>query len=583
MMKLSKLSPLFFAMFKWLLAVIVFVPLVSCGGGGGGGGTTTGSSSDAFTLSTTTLNFAAETPAVVTDSQTITGTVNGNLSGVLYITIVASGDAVRSISNVDINPATQSGTAAIYPAYASSLGPGTYTSKLTIRACLNDVTCSTGELSGSPQIVNVNYEVKSSVKSESVMPHTVKANVSDSAVIRGFNFLTDGINKVTFNSTDASSFTVFSETEIHASYPPLTAGIYSVGLSNNAGPTTFSGSLMVVDTVAFTAAAVPYSSTQQTLTAIYDEEREALLVAASYFDGFNFNTASRLGNKIFRYQFSNGSYASVDSATVPLLQGMALSPDRSELIAITDKEVIHFDPVTLNETNSTTFSSTISSNYYFKDIVIANDGNALLTTGMSGSGSTPTYIYPIADPEIYRTNNPCTYYGTSGFSSDGSMGIFIQGGLSPEPPICSYESSVGYFAETLVHFNQVQCMNSSMGQCIHPVLDRTGSLIAVTDKLKSVYIYNSSYSLLGKLPITTEAVVLNDDETRLYAYDPSGSLLRVFDMTAPTDINYEFQEIGSGTSLSGSPGLGVLKMVLSADGGTLFIAGSDQLIIQPVP
>lgn len=120
-MKLSKLNPLSFAMFKSLLSVIVFVPLVSCGDSVS---TTASSSSDSFTLSTTTLNFVAETPAVVTDSQTVTGTVRGNLSGVLYITIVASGDAVRSISNVDIDPVIQSGTAAIYPADAEHpLGP----------------------------------------------------------------------------------------------------------------------------------------------------------------------------------------------------------------------------------------------------------------------------------------------------------------------------------------------------------------------------------------------------------------------------------------------------------------------------
>jgi hypothetical protein len=126
MMKLSKLYPLSSAMFKCFLAVLLFVPFVSCGGGG----PISSSSSGVLSLSKTTLHFATETPAVVPDYQTLTGEVHGKLSG----------------------------TAMVYPTNASSLGAGTYTSKITIRACLNDAICSTRELSGSPKIVNVDYE-----------------------------------------------------------------------------------------------------------------------------------------------------------------------------------------------------------------------------------------------------------------------------------------------------------------------------------------------------------------------------------------------------------------------------------------
>jgi len=60
------------------------------------------------------------------------------------------------------------------------------------------------------------------------------------------------------------------------------------------------------------------------------------LVAASYFDGFNFNTASRTGNRILRYQFVNGAFSALTTKDIPLLQDITLTPDGAQVIAITD-------------------------------------------------------------------------------------------------------------------------------------------------------------------------------------------------------------------------------------------------------
>jgi hypothetical protein len=566
-----------------ILLVTTFL-MTACGGGSAGGGVVGdggGGSSDQFSLLTSTIDFIASTPVSRVNSQPITGTVSGNLSGTLYILVNVSGNAVASVSNFTIDPATNSGTANVIPANASTLGEGTHTSTITVKACLNDITCATGELSGSPQTINVTYEVGSSVAEETVMPHVVKSGTSGEVVIRGYNFLTDNINNVKFNNTDATSIDVVSETEIHATYPSLTAGTYTVQLSNASGPIAFSGNLVVIDTPAFTAGTIAYSTAlPQVLKLVYDAEREALLVAASYFDGFNFNTSSRQTNEVLRYQFSNGSLVTTTSATVPLLQGMEFSPDGSELIAIADRKVLHLNPTTLVEITSTDVDATVSSSQYLKDIAVMNDGNALITTGWAGSGSTPVYIYPISQANLSATTHSLTYNGTLSGSANGSYAAFIQGIISPPQPVSDYTASTGELSETSIDANQVQCINSFMGNCVYSAVDPTGQLFAIIDNTLTVNVYDRNYALLGKLPVASSTVAFNIDGTSIYALD--GSTLREYDLTAMTDINNNFPEVGAGTAIS-SPGSNPVRMILSADGGTLFIAGRSQIVIQPAP
>lgn len=560
--------------------------LAACGGGGGGdsgvvGGGGGGGSTDQFSLSTSSLSFVAATPAVSTDFQAVTGTVTGNLTGTLYLLIAVNGNAVASVSNFSIDPATKSGTAYVYPASAGTLGEGTHTATITVRACLNDVTCATGELGGSPKTITVTYQVGSSVTQETVMPHVVKSGTAGNVVIRGHNFISDNINQVRFNGTTAASMAVISQTEIHASYPALTAGTYPVQLSNASGPTTFSGNLVVINAPAFAVGSLAYPTTSpQVLKLVYDAQREALLVAVSYFNNMNFNTTSRQTNEVLRYQFSNGSLVSMTSATVPLLQGMDLSPDGSMLIVVADRKVLQLDPATLAQQTSTDVDVSVAASQYLKDVVVMNDGNALITTGWAGSGSTPVYLYPLAQASLFRTNFSWPYNGTLVGSANGSYATLIQGFLSPAPPVSEYTAASGVLSETSINTNQVQCINSYMGNCVYPAVAPTGQLFALIDNGLTVRVYNRSHTLLGKLPVTASAAAFTLDGTGLYALD--GTTLRKYDLTATPDVNGNFPEVGSGTPIA-SPGSSPLRMILSADGGTLFLAGRGMIVTQPAP
>ena len=110
-----------------------------------------------------------------------------------------------------------------------------------------------------------------------------------------------------------------------------------------------------------------------------------------------------------------------------------------------------------------------------------------------------------------------------------------------------------------------------------PALDRAGSRIV----LNNTQVYDSGFNLLsGALPNTTLAVVLKADGTAAYTYDSSGKV-RKFDLTG-TPVAGIYPEIGSGTSLAGSPGSNV-RMTITPDGGTLFLAGGTQIVVLPAP
>jgi hypothetical protein len=140
------------------VCITLSLALVGCGGGGGGGG---GSSTSppplTMTLSATSLAFAATdggTPA----GQTVTASFSGTGSGTLYVLVVPADPALISVGNVAIS-GTTSGQAVVTPAAPTTAGAGKHSTTIAVTACLNDATCKTNQIAGSPQTINVTYTV----------------------------------------------------------------------------------------------------------------------------------------------------------------------------------------------------------------------------------------------------------------------------------------------------------------------------------------------------------------------------------------------------------------------------------------
>ncbi len=136
--------------------------LFGCGGGAGGPPNPFDNHSDSkgtLSVSPKSLTFTATGPDGPTPPpQTVTGTVAGFSGSTLYIPIVGSGAAIGSISNVFLTSPT-TGQAQVSVPSPASLEIGTHKGVVTVRACTSNIDCSSGNLSGSPQTIDVTYVV----------------------------------------------------------------------------------------------------------------------------------------------------------------------------------------------------------------------------------------------------------------------------------------------------------------------------------------------------------------------------------------------------------------------------------------
>ena len=78
----------------------------------------------------------------------------------------------QALSSVFLTSNT-TGQAAVSVPAPSSLGVGTYKGVITVHACTTDLTCASGNLSGSPRTINVTYHVAALQSSAAALDYTV--------------------------------------------------------------------------------------------------------------------------------------------------------------------------------------------------------------------------------------------------------------------------------------------------------------------------------------------------------------------------------------------------------------------------
>jgi hypothetical protein len=563
--------------------------LAACGGGGG---SSSGSgppppSTPTFRLNSTALTFSAATPNSPTPApQTVTASVTGGTaSGTLYIVVKANGPAVSTVSNVIITSAT-TGQASVVPVPPSALGFGSFSSTLTVTACVNDPTCATGVLAGSPATLNVTYNVGSSVQADVVAPRVVPANASGSVILRGHGFST--ATSVSFGGQNAQSFTVINDSEIHATYPALAAGTYPISL--NAGAIAYQASLVAVAPPAQAATSLSYPSSVGVVgvqALVYDAARNALLVGVR---------ASQTGsNAILRYAYVNGSWQAPTVAVVPELGDMTLSSDGNELLAAVNVmpsqgiAVQQIDPVTLQPGPSASVAEIDAIGV--DSIVLANDGNAIVANGLGAagfSGDTRALLYS-------ATANTLAAYGAdtaaalgslafAGASGDGSVVLMIQGGVTTDQPVLKYTASTGIVSATgLLFSSNVNPYIPGTEPATAPSIDTSGDRFVLAG-LAGCQVFDSELQMLGTLPCNNMLdVIIRPDGTRAYVLDASG-VLHSYDLT-PNVSGGVYPEVGTGVTVGalGESETGRIHMAISPDGGTLYLAGAAGIAIQPSP
>jgi hypothetical protein len=124
---------------------------------------------------------------------------------------------------------------------------------------------------------------------------------------------------------------------------------------------------------------------------------------------------------------------------------------------------------------------------------------------------------------------------------------------------------------------------------VPPSFDRAGTRLVLRGRNQSLggapvcNVYDANMQLIGTLPDTTLAVIVHPDGSRAYVLDNAGNL-RSFDLTANV-MGGAYPEVGTGVAIGtfGETDAGGVRMAITPDGGTLFIAGRGGILVQPSP
>ena len=563
------------------VTAFLFMALLSaCSGGNGGNQAST-------SVSTNSITFSVASPDATTpSSQSFSATVS---AGTIFVVVQHNGAAIANASY------TLSGTTVqvvVDPPSPASLGAGDFTGTVTVTGfSCGDPTCSR-PVTGNMQIVNVTYQIAPIVRF--VAPYVAPANTPGTVVIRGQGFQRFSVTGVTFGTTAATTFTVISDTQIEASYPALSAGAtgttYPVQIQAPSSPGTITSqaNLVAVNAPGYTTMTISYpSGTPQVNELIFDAERQALLVA---------DAAS---GEVLRYAFNGGTWST--SQAIAGLSDIALATDGQHLLALSQANMYQLIADSTLASDLTTPAPTFGiAGTVLKNLAVGNDGNAVVTTGNPPSTSTGLFVYSACN--AININTTCTPAfsqpasaptldnSTAVGSSDGSLIAIMHGDstLTSPPSVFQYVAASDTFYATSVTLNQYSTNPVAPAVSVFTPANSTTSttrlVLSGTDANNAavINVYDGNYNLLGTLPNTTRAVVLYQDATPhvfAYTYDSASSQVLRYDLTA-SQSGGAYSSIASAPAAN--PGANV-RMAISPDGGTLFIAGSSQIVVQPAP
>lgn len=534
--------------------LLLIALLAGCGGGSGG------DESTRTEISTNAISFSAAAPDAPTPaSQVFTANFGTDIA---HLAVVHSGPAISRVTST-LNGRTA--TISVDPAAPASIGPGSFLGAVAVTGyTCADATCS--KLAAGPtSTVSISYQVSPVV--QLVTPYVATSGRSDEVILRGIGFTSFNVTGVRFGDTAATtiSFSQGTTTEIRATHPALAAGVYTVRLvaSNHQGEIPSTATLVVVDPTAYAATTLTYPTAPSAVRRLmYDAERRTLLVVTDAGDG-----------SIVRYPYADGAWGTPTEVAAGL-RDVALSFNGTSLYGITSTAFVRVDPVTL-ALGTAVAAPSLATNAFLKNIVVGNDDVAVVITGINASTATSAYLYAPVSNGLFQTTTLLNN-ATPAMTANGVGAYLIQG----DPSLTADVAAARYTTTgngTIQNNTFSQAVTVLRQNTVPPAISRNGNRLV----LNGQRVYDGSEAFLGTLPATTAAVVLKPDGTRAYAYDPTAGGIFVYDISVDRD-EAAYAALGAVVPVVGDPGSGV-RMTITPDGGTLFVAGSARVVVQPTP
>lgn len=369
----------------------------------------------------------------------------------------------------------------------------------------------------------------------------------------------------------------FNSTRFESLRPPLPAGTYKLQLLDAAGADVAQPTLqiIVVDPLPLPAAAIPYPNdgrSRRVSDLFFDAETNALVLGIQYPGG------SESDSEILRYQW-NGSWPAPSVRSQPYLASLVPRVDGGWLATALVNGGNDDALVSCNQDFTACENKQVTPAAIMRRTTLGmtNDGLPLVVSRPRNDPAGPASIqqYSLHEDTFLPLRENLVLDAIAVTSDDGTrvaIGNRVTTAGSGPQVVLVWNS----LTPNLGGFQVPSAVNRL-------AIDGSGSRIIVNGNQVHE---NSVGALFGTLPATTLAAALNRNGTRAFAWDENGTV-RIFDVQAqPVPLGSPLAEVAPAIVPAADPGAGIngqdMRMAVSPDGGTLFMAGSDGIVVVPV-
>jgi hypothetical protein len=419
-----------------------------------------------------------------------------------------------------------------------------------------------------------------------VAPAPIVAGQASSVIVRGrgFDRVADLAARLNISGASAVSVSRLGAGSLLVNLPALGAGSRTVSMGNLVGQATPAATLEVLAAAPHTAAALATGSVISTV--IHDVRRRQVFAVDT-------------GLGAIRRWRDDGQTWTGDSLAFASLLDIGLSPDGAWLVAVEASGQLHLiDPVSLTTALSYTLPGTVvptRENRTGHGLPITNDGKVWMAVG-TGFGQMASFDLTSRSSAIERLPDTLqsNFLGGPWFevSRNGERLIAVQSAQLVSPML--YRNSVDGLWK--VNPAGLDFFYFSLNG-----LDDSGSRFVDFGT-----VFDANFARVGSVTVpdagwNTNAMVLAPDGRRLYVFslppdwqDPAGTTMPriyVFDTSIAPGTQVSLPLIDK-FSLTDYPTCHIDRsdsacfrpvMNVSTDGQTLFIAGSVNLVVAPLP